>query len=50
MLGGDDNDEELEPWQRVLRENAKKAKVERFIELLRVSARAGFSRILLDLA
>lgn len=39
MLGGDDNDDEdLEPWQRVMRDNAKKAKLERFIELLRVSA------------
>jgi hypothetical protein len=31
-----DDDELLEPWQRVMRENARKAKVERFVELLRV--------------
>ena len=31
-----DDDEMLEPWQRVMRENARKAKVERFVELLRV--------------
>lgn len=38
ILGGDAApDEDLEPWQRVMRENAKKAKTERFIELLRVS-------------
>lgn len=47
MLGGDDNDEDLEPWQRVMRDNAKKAKVERFIELLRVSALSGLSSDLL---
>ena len=27
---GEDADEDLEPWQRVLKENAKNAKVERF--------------------
>jgi len=32
---GEDADEDLEPWQRVLKENAKNAKVERFLELLR---------------
>lgn len=38
ILGGDAApDEDLEPWQRVMRENAKKAKTERFIELMRVS-------------
>tara|TARA_B100001142_G_scaffold305944_1_gene335354 strand:- start:1412 stop:1963 length:552 start_codon:yes stop_codon:yes gene_type:complete len=31
-----EDDELLEPWQRVMRENARKAKVERFVELLRV--------------
>uniref|UniRef100_A0A7S0XAM0 Uncharacterized protein n=1 Tax=Mantoniella antarctica TaxID=81844 RepID=A0A7S0XAM0_9CHLO len=35
MLGDSVADEDIEPWQRVMRENAKKAKTERFIELLR---------------
>lgn len=42
ILGDSVPDEDLEPWQRVMRENAKKAKIERFVELIRVSAREVF--------
>jgi len=35
MMNGAVPDEE-EPWQRVMRENAKRQKIERFIELVRV--------------
>jgi hypothetical protein len=44
MLGDSVADEDIEPWQRVMRENAKKAKTERFIELLRVSPLVGFGQ------